>query len=83
MNTKATINGTAARGTGTRARARAGRRGRNAGRRKPKTADELDAEMTDYFAPGAVATDGAANANGVAQPTTNGGGDDLGMDEIS
>jgi hypothetical protein len=32
------------------------RRGRNAGRGKPKTAEELDAEMVDYW-------DGGANAN--------------------
>ncbi len=73
-------NGTDSRGE----RGRGGKRGRNAGRAKPKTADQLDAEMTDYF----VANDanGAATgmdtaANGTAQPAAH-GGDDLGMDEI-
>ena len=59
-------------------------RGRNAGRPKPKTAAELDAEMTDYFDGNAPANNGAGEAaatNGAA-PTTN-GGEDLGMDEIS
>lgn len=80
-------------GTATRAAARGrgrvgGRRGRNAGRAKPKTAEELDAEMMDYFdasgapANGAVTTDAAATANGTAQPVAN-GAEDLGMDEIS
>jgi len=59
-------------------------RGRNAGRPKKKTAEELDAEMTDYFGSGnaGAAHDGAAAAtNGNA--TAANGGDDLGMDEIS
>lgn len=81
---KPVTNGAASR-DGTRGRGRGGRRGRNAGRAKPKTADELDAEMIDYFdtnaANGTVqGTDGATN--GAVQPITN-GGDDLGMDEIS
>lgn len=68
-----------------RGRGRGGRRGRNAGRSKPKTADELDAEMVDYFdAPGATGgnngTDGTA-INGAAPAAAN--GEDLGMDEIS
>ena len=63
------------------------RRGRNAGRPKPKTADELDAEMADYFDPNAVngAATGAENApttNGITQSTTH-GAEDMGMDEIS
>ena len=59
-----------------------GGRGQNAGRRKPKTADELDAEMVDYFDPSAVnGTDGANNANG-GQPVVNGGAG-VEMDEIS
>ncbi|KAL9613563.1 MAG: hypothetical protein Q9167_001896 [Letrouitia subvulpina] len=70
-------NGTGTRG-GRAARGR-GRRGRNAGRAKPKTADELDAEMVDYF--DATNAPGNAAPNG-PQPTTT-GGDDLGMDEIS
>ena len=57
---------------------RGARRGRNAGRPKAKTAEELDAEMTDYFV--ANGTDGATT-NGVA-PVAN-GGEDLGMDEVS
>lgn len=58
---------------------RGGRRGRNAGRPKPKTAEELDAEMTDYFV--GNGTDAAAT-NGTAPAATN-GGEDLGMDEVS
>ena len=72
----------ATRGT-TRGRGGRVHRGRNAGRPKPKTADELDAEMTDYFVGGTAAngTDaGAAATNGAASTA---GGDDLGMDEIS
>ena len=76
---KPATNGTTA-GEG-RGRGRA-RRGRNAGRAKPKTADELDAEMTDYFdkpAGGAAVADAATNG---AAPVVN-GGDEIGMDEIS
>lgn len=66
-------------------RGRGARRGRNAGRAKPKTADELDAEMSDYF--GATGTNGTAGTdgafvNGTNQPVANGEAD-LGMDEIS
>ena len=65
---------------------RGARRGRNAGRPKPKTADELDAEMVDYFdanaADGTAATtDATATVNGRAAPATN--GEEIGMDEIS
>ena len=67
---KATTNGASTRG----ARGR-GRGGRKAGRPKRKTADELDAEMVDYF--DAPNGDGAVNGN--AQATAN----DDGMDEIS
>lgn len=61
------------------------KRGRNP-RPKAKTAEELDAEMTDYWGgnnPSAVGTtsDPAAAANGTA-PAAN-AGDDMGMDEIS
>ncbi len=74
-----------AKGTTREGRGRGVRRGRNAGRAKPKTADELDAEMVDYF--GATGTNGAAGTdgafvNGVTQPATN-GDQDLGMEEIS
>lgn len=77
---RAANNGVTARGRG-----RGGRRGRNAGRNKPKTADELDAEMVDYFdAPGTTGgntgTDGTA-INGAGSAAAN--GEDLGMDEIS
>lgn len=81
---KPATDGTATRGAG---RGRGGRRGRNAGRAKPKTAEELDAEMMDYFdasgapANGAATTDAAATTNGTAQPAAN-GGEDLGMDEV-
>lgn len=76
-------NGVVSRGRG---RGRGVRRGRNAGRGRTKTADELDAEMVDYFdatgVNGAGGADGAATTNGATQPSTN-GGQDLGMDEIS
>lgn len=75
-------NGAATRGRG---RGRGGRRGRNAGRGKPKTADELDAEMVDYFdAPGGVGGNAGTDVtatNGAAPTAAN--GEDLGMDEIS
>lgn len=63
-------------------RGRPARKGR-AGRPKPKTADELDAEMADYFDPNAANGSNAENA-----PATNGaqsatGGEEIGMDEIS
>ena len=45
---------------------------------KPKTAEELDAEMTDYFAGGGSTETAAATAT---QPAA--GGEDLGMEEIS
>ena len=71
---------------GGRVGGRGGRRGRNAGRPKTKTADELDAEMVDYFdanaANGTAApTNAAATINGAAAPATN--GEEIGMDEIS
>ena len=50
---------------------------------KPKTVDELDAEMADYFV-GGNNTAGASTAaapNGATQPAA--AGEDLGMDEIS
>ena len=75
---KPATSGTATRGGRTRGR---GRRGRNAGRPKAKTADELDAEMVDYF--DANATNGTAGAeatNGATAPAANG---DAGMEEIS
>lgn len=70
---------------GIRGRGRGVRRGRNAGRAKPKTADELDAEMMDYFDAtgnnGTVGADGGVATNGAAQAATN-GGIDSGMEEI-
>jgi len=74
------VKATAATGRGARG-GRAGRSGRGGrvGRGKPKTAEDLDAEMADYFVGnGAAGTDGA---NGDA-PVTN-GGEDQGMDEVS
>ncbi|KIY03932.1 uncharacterized protein Z520_00624 [Fonsecaea multimorphosa CBS 102226] len=59
------------------------KRGRNP-RAKPKTAEELDAEMTDYWGgnnPSAVGTTAEAATNGSA-PAAN-TGDDMGMEEIS
>ena len=65
---------------------RAARRGKATSRPKPKTHEELDAEMEDYYATenGAPA-EGNAPVNGQAQqqPATNGGGEDLGMGDIS
>ena len=46
-----------------------------AGRPKKKTAEELDAEMTDYFG-------GSAAANGTAQPAAAAGGDTGMVDEV-
>ena len=57
------------------------RRGRNAGRPKPKTAAELDAEMADYFGDASGVNNTTSAANGAAQLAAN--GEDLGMDEIS
>lgn len=59
------------------------KRGRNP-RPKPKTAEELDAEMTDYWAgnnPAAAGTATDAPANGTA-PTAN-AGEDMVTDDIS
>ncbi|CAD6576518.1 MAG: argininosuccinate synthetase [Alectoria sarmentosa] len=81
---KPATNGTATRGG--RAGGRGARRGRNVGRPKAKTADELDAEMVDYFDANAAngtsaTTDAAGTVNGAAAPATN--GEEIGMDEIS
>jgi len=54
-------------------------RGRNAGRGKPKTADELDAEMADYFDGGAVGNGDAMVTNGDAVQAPAGG--DTGMED--
>lgn len=57
-------------------------RGRNAGRGKPKTVEELDAEMVDYFNTDAPPAEGTAPVNGSA-PQAN-ATQDIGMaDEIS
>lgn len=71
-------------GKGTRGRGgRVRGKGRNPGRGKPKTVEELDAEMVDYFAnENAAPAGGNAPVNGNAQQATN-GGEDLGMAEIS
>ncbi|CAF9903487.1 MAG: hypothetical protein GOMPHAMPRED_000303 [Gomphillus americanus] len=55
-------------------RGRGTKRGRNAGRPKSKTADQLDAEMTDYFN---IAPDAGTNGTATAADT------DAGMDEIA
>ncbi len=72
--------GTASKVAG-RGRGRA--RGRNAGRGKPKTAQELDAEMQDYFEVNGTTggeVDSAMETNGGAvQPAATGG--DTGMDD--
>ncbi|KAK2751146.1 hypothetical protein FQN57_000221 [Myotisia sp. PD_48] len=60
------------------------KRGRNAGRPKPKTIEELDADMADYFEGSTTANAApAAAANGAAVAAPVAGGEDLGMDEIS
>jgi len=71
---KPVTNGTSARG------GRAGRRGGRGARPKRKTADELDAEMVDYFDATAT-TNGAVNGvtDGAAQPAAT----EEVMDEIS
>lgn len=48
------------------------------GRPKPKTTEELDAEMADYFVNGA-GSDAALANGGAVQPTAGGG--DVGMEE--
>ncbi|TKA80930.1 hypothetical protein B0A49_00943 [Cryomyces minteri] len=77
-------------GTTASARGRGGRKatrgGRNPGRAKPKTAEELDAEMQDYFVSG---TDGVNATEGGATTTNNEtttqsaavNGGDVGMDD--
>ena len=61
-------------------------RGRNTGRGKPKSVEELDAEMQDYYETGANGTgaEGDAvmetNGGGAVQPTAAAGGD-AGMDD--
>ncbi|KAJ5939007.1 mRNA export protein mlo3 [Penicillium verhagenii] len=82
----ATANKAANTNTAGNARGNTSRRGRNtgrnAGRGKPKSVEELDAEMVDYFAGGENApADNSAPVNGAA-PQAN-GGEDLGMAEIS
>lgn len=74
-------------GAGRRSRRVSRRGGRTANRPKKKTAEELDAEMDDYFVSnesGAQPAEGNAPVNGQAQaqPATN-GGEDVGMAEIS
>ena len=56
------------------------KRGRNAGRPKRKTAEELDAEMVDYFGDGGNGVAATADA-GATNGTVATGGD--AMDEIS
>lgn len=57
---------------------RRGSRGKKTNRTKPKTADELDAEMTDYF--GGV--NGTTETNGVTTQTETANGGNAGDDEI-
>ncbi|KAF7122587.1 hypothetical protein CNMCM5793_000612 [Aspergillus hiratsukae] len=73
------------------ARGRGARRGRRGGARssnrpKPKTVEELDAEMVDYFAgnenTGSADANAPAATNGTVQQAAT-GGEDLGMAEIS
>ncbi|KXT08735.1 hypothetical protein AC579_7082 [Pseudocercospora musae] len=69
---KAATNGAGPASKAGKKKAKSGR----AGRPKPKTTEELDAEMQDYFGSGE-----AAPANGAAQPAATNGGD-TGMDEV-
>ena len=55
-----------------------GARGRQTTRPKPKTADELDAEMTDYFG----GANGSTEANGAAVQAETVNVGDAGEDEI-
>lgn len=79
--TKATANGGVK-----KAAKKTKKRGKNASRSKPKTADELDAELTDYWTTNNGGTitvaDTNATMNGKTEPVAT-GGEDLGMDEIS
>lgn len=66
---------------------RAGRGRKRGGKPKPKSAEELDAEMMDYFAPdagnGASAdASGAAAPAAATQPVAAAGGDGMVEDEI-
>jgi THO complex subunit 4 len=74
---KDAANGTAA---NTKAGANKKKSGR-AGKPKPKTAEELDAEMQDYF--GGNETNGAAPAPAAAPAAAPATNDDANMDEIS
>lgn len=58
---------------------RPAKRGRNTGRGKPKTAQELDAEMTDYFGEGAIGT--GVNGQENAAVNEHGNGGDTGMED--
>ncbi|KAJ5654192.1 mRNA export protein mlo3, partial [Penicillium lividum] len=78
----ATVTKAANTNTATRGRGGRGARGRNPGRGKPKSIEELDAEMVDYFAGGETApADNSVPVNGAAPQATV--GEDQGMAEIS
>ena len=71
---------------GGRTRGRRSARGRNTGRGKPKSVEELDAEMQDYYETGANATTGEGDAametnGGAVQPAAAAAGGDTGMDD--
>lgn len=72
---------------GGRIRGRRSARGRNAGRGKPKSVEELDAEMQDYYETGTNATAGEGDAvmetnGGAVQPAAAAAaGGDTGMDD--
>ncbi|RAL14535.1 putative RNA annealing protein Yra1 [Aspergillus homomorphus CBS 101889] len=80
----ATANKAATNGQG-RGRRGARKTGRTLNRPKPKTVEELDAEMVDYFATNENSgpADGNAQANGAPQQQQAAAGEDLGMAEIS
>ncbi|KAF8538537.1 hypothetical protein BDD12DRAFT_150311 [Trichophaea hybrida] len=76
---KPVVKPTAARGGargGARGNKRGGRSGSGSGRGKPKTAEQLDQDMSDYFGGDSTNASGAAPA---AATATNGG--DVGMDD--
>lgn len=78
---------TNANATSKKAANKAKKQAKSSTRSKPKTAEELDADMTDYYinnnnGGGTIMTDANSATNGNAQPAA-AGGEDLGMDEIS
>jgi len=59
-----------------------GKRGGRAGRPKPKSVEELDAEMSEYFVPNAAGGEAAPTTNDAAPAATNGGDAAMVVDEV-